>query len=110
MIIYNNTVLLGRESPHDKCIYLRHVQRSSARAGLILDACCSTAPLRVCESRLADNLAQLETQSSDQQMQQKELMKQILGVALMLLLELRQGQKIFATARGCGNIQLAGLK
>jgi len=40
----------------------------------------------VCESRLADNLAQLETQSSDQQMQQKELMKQILGVALMVCL------------------------
>lgn len=41
--------------------------------------------LRVCESRFADNLAQLETQSSDQQMQQKELMQQILGRRSSLL-------------------------
>ena len=91
-------------------MYLRHVQRSSARAGLILDACCSTAPLRVCESRLADNLAQLETQSSDQQMQQKELMKQILGVALMLLFELRQGQKIGGSSRLLGGVETYNLQ
>ena len=36
--------------------------------------------LRTCESKLADNLAQLETQASDQQMQQKELMKQLHGL------------------------------
>ena len=34
---------------------------------------------RICESRFADNLAQLETQAGDQQMQQAELMKQMLG-------------------------------
>ncbi|CAJ1379542.1 unnamed protein product [Effrenium voratum] len=32
--------------------------------------------LQICESRFADNLAQLETQAGDQQMQQAELMKQ----------------------------------
>eukprot|EP00434_Breviolum_minutum_P014926 symbB.v1.2.013159.t1/scaffold924.1/size151606/6 len=47
----------------------RHVASSGAGNGII-------QMLQVCESRLADNLAQLETQSSDQQMQQKELMKQ----------------------------------